>query len=292
MPSDFKLETPAGLEDALRLLSEGNVTPMAGGTNLMIDLRSGKERPSRILALDRLDDLRGIEMGDGTIAIGSRTTVSDILRSSELAIAGPSLVDAARLFAGQMVRNAGTIGGNVACASPAADLVCPLMSLDATVTLASVSGRRTVALADYYKGYKQDVRQADELITQISWARLPRNSSNRFYKLARRRGDAITVVGVAVTLVARNGKCSRARIALGSVGPFVIRAKKAEALLEGQIPDAKLIEAVATQAVLECSPIDDVRASAEYRRHTVRVLTRRLVSEMWGKLAEESAIHV
>ena len=178
-----------------------------------------------------------------------------------------------------------TVGGNIACGSPAADLVPPLMSLDAEVTLACGSGTRTIALDDYYLGYKQDARRPDELITKISWPRLSENSVNRFYKLARRMGDAITITGVSVTLVAENGVCAKARIALGAVAPVVLRAKKAEALLEGEALVPALIDAAAVQAVAECSPINDVRASAEYRRHTVEVLTRRLVSDAWRELS-------
>ena len=289
MSSEFELETPSGLKDALRLLAEGNVTPLAGGTNLMIDLRAKRQRPSRIVALGHLDELRGIRFDRGKVVVGSRTTVTDLLRSPELAIAGPSLLDAARLFAGQMVRNAGTIGGNIACASPAADLVPALMSLDADITLASASGSRTVALADYFLGYKKDVRKSDELITQVSWTHPSPRTANGFYKLARRRGDAITVVGVAVTLSASDGKCDHARVALSAVSPCVIRATKAEHILQGQVPTAELIEAAAIQAAAQCSPIDDVRASAQYRRHAVHVLTRRLVSQIWSNLDQGSA---
>jgi CO/xanthine dehydrogenase FAD-binding subunit len=285
MYGEFELEMPDQLQQALGLLADGaGGAVLAGGTNLMIDLRSRKERPARVLALGDIEALRGISVDGNRIVLGSRTTVSDLLRSPEVAAFGPSLIDAANLFAGQMVRNTATVGGNIACASPAADLVPPLMSLDAQVTLASSSGTRTVALADYYLGYKQDVRKPDELITQISWQRLPDNSANSFYKLARRKGDAITVTGVAVTLVVSGAKCSRARIALGAVAPTVFRATKAEAMLEGHVLSGELIAAAARQACDECRPIDDVRATADYRRHTVEILTRRLVSQIWDKL--------
>lgn len=292
MSRQFELETPSGLNGVLHLLSQSGGTILAGGSNLMIDLRSGKECPQHIIALDRLQELRGIEIAPASIAVGSRTTVSDLLQSPEIAAAAPSLIDAARLFAGHMVRNTGTIGGNIACASPAADLVPPLMSLDAQVTLSSASGSRTVALSDYYLGYKKDIRSAAELITQVSWMRRPGKVYNRFYKLARRKGDAITVVGVAVTLEMSRGKCTLARIALGSVAPCVIRARKAEAMLEGQVPSAELLDAAARQAVSECSPIDDVRASAEYRRHSVGVITRRLLLEAWNSVANEDRADV
>ncbi len=285
MLKEFCLEIPDGLEDALSILSDMRGTPMAGGTNLMNDIRSRKEQPPRLVALGQVDELRGIKFDQGRVIIGSRTTISDLLKSPELAITSPSLIDAAKNFAGQMVRNTGTVGGNIACASPAADLVPPLMSLDAEVRLASASGSRSVALSDYYRGYKQDVRKADELITQVSIKALPQKSVNTFYKLARRRGDAITVTGVAVTLSVSNGKCSMARIAFGAVAPTVIRTKLAESMLEGQVLSPALLESAALQAVAECSPIDDVRASADYRCHTVQMLTRRLISEAWNRLA-------
>ena len=203
MYAPFELDIPTDLNGALAALANGDgetVLPIAGGTNLIVDIRAKRERPDRMVGLGEVDELLGMEFGPERIAIGGRTTVSDLLRSPEIAREAPSLIDAARLFGGLMVRNTGTVAGNIASGSPAADLVPPLLTLDAELTLASVSGTRTLALDDYYLGYKQDARRPDELITRISWPRLPQNSSNTFYKLARRKGDAITVTGVAVTL--------------------------------------------------------------------------------------------
>lgn len=286
MIADFELEMPGDLAGALDMLAQGGdgVGLLAGGTNLIVDMRAGRHRPERLVALDRVQELRGIDCGGARISLGARTTVSDLLHSAEIAAAAPSLAEAARCFAGQMVRNAATVAGNIACGSPAADLVPPLMSLDATVTLASRTGERSVPLDQYFLGYKRDVRRRDELITRISWPRLPARSCNSFYKLARRRGDAITVTGVAVTLCVENGVCEKARIALGAVAPVVVRAKKAEALLVRNRLTPEMIDAAALQAVEECSPIDDIRASAQYRRHAVEVLTRRLVSQAWVQL--------
>lgn len=287
MYASYDLDIPQDLAGALDILAcsdSAAATPLAGGTNLIVDIRSRRERPARVVALDRIRELRGIDCSEGRVSIGSRTTVSDLLHSGEIAAAAPSLVAAARVFAGQMVRNTATVGGNVACGSPAADLVPPLMSLDAELTLTSRSGSRRVALADYFIGYKQDLRRADELITEVSWDRLPDGSVNTFRKLGRRFGDAITVTGVAVTVVAAGGVCQRARIALGAVAPTVFRARAAEVLLEGQTLRAELIDAVARKAVEESRPIDDVRASAEYRLHTIETLTRRLLIQACERL--------
>lgn len=288
MYAEFDLDIPETLNEALDILAGANgrkTMPIAGGTNLIVDIRSKRERPERVVGLGNIANLRGLNGDKGRISIGARTTVSDLLASPKIAATAPSLIDSAKIFAGQMVRNAATVAGNIACGSPAADLVPPLMSLDAEVTLASKAGTRTIALDDYYLGYKQDVRRPDELILKISWPRMAENSVNSFYKLARRRGDAITITGVAVTLSVADGTCTKARIVLGAVSPVVLRAKKAEALLEGEALTPALIDAAAAQAVEECSPIDDVRASAEYRRHTVEALTRRLVSQAWQELS-------
>lgn len=199
---------------------------------------------------------------------------------------GPSLVDAAKVFAGQMVRNTATIAGNICCGSPAADLVPPLVALDAVVTLENTQGKREVPLCEYFVAYKRSVRRSDEILTRVTWPTPEPNSRDMFFKLARRKGDAITVVGVAVSIAAEGGKCQRARVALGAVAPFVIRAARAEAMLEGRALTPELIEAAAQEASAASSPIDDIRASAEYRRQQVFVLTRRLVSQAWAALSE------
>ena len=283
----FELEMPRDLAGALNALAAGadsQTVPIAGGTNLIVDMRAKRERPDRVVGLGAVGELRGMEFGIDRISIGGGTTVTDLLRSPEIAEAAPSLVESSRLFAGLMVRNTATVAGNIACGSPAADLVPPLLSLDADVTLASVAGTRTLVLEEYFLDYKRDVRRPDELITRISWPRLPAPSVNTFYKLARRKGDAITVTGVALTLCAAGGMCTRARIALGAVAPVVLRARKAETVLEGRALTPALIDEAAAAATAASSPIDDVRASAEYRLHTVEALTRRLVAQAWDRL--------
>jgi len=288
MHMDYDMELPDRLDDALGILAaagDRNTTALAGGTNLIVDMRAGRERPELVVSLDRIDALRGIKRTDNGVSIGGRTTVADLLRAPEIAETAPALAAAANVFAGRMVRNAATVGGNIACGSPAADLVPPLLALDAELTLTNSSGSRTVALDDYYRGYKEDIRRPDELIAAISWDRPPDRSASRFYKLARRKGDAITIAGVAVTLCVADGVCSRARIALGAVAPTVFRAKAAEAMLDGAAPTPDLIAAAARQATAESAPIDDVRASADYRRHTTETLTRRLLTQAWDEIS-------
>ena len=289
MYAEFDLHVPKDLDGALAVLAEndgqGAIMPLAGGTNMIVDLRARTVAPAALVSIGKLSAIRGIAIGGGRVRLGGRTTVSDMLRHAELGTIAPSLVESARLFGGQMVRNTATVAGNICSGSPAADLVPPLLVLDAEVTLASRSGSRTLALVDLYHGYKKMERRPDELLTEISWPVPSSSATNLFYKLARRKGDAITVVGVAVAMAVEDGKCKGVRIALGSVAPVVKRAIAAEQMLEGEAPTQDRIEAASRTAMEEVSPIDDVRASAGYRSHCVHVLTRRLLTQAWERLA-------
>lgn len=281
----FELLEPKSLDEALAALADGDGTPMAGGTNLLPDLRARGEANGRFISLSAIGELRRIDHGEGRVVMGGGTTLSDILRDPALRLAAPSLVAAAEVFAGLMVRNAATVGGNICYGSPSADVVPPLLSLDAEVTLASRKGERSVPLDGFFLDYKKTAMRADEVLTAVSWTPPEPGAANLFYKLGRRKGDAITVTGVAVTVVARGGRCAKARIALGSVAPTVFRAKEAEAILEGEALTDELIEAAARAAADACRPIDDLRASAEYRSHTAHVLTRRLLRQAWALAA-------
>ncbi len=279
----FELTIPTSLDEALGALGDG-AAPLAGGTNLLVDMRAGTA-PTRLVGIDRLAGLRRIETADGRVALGALTTITDVLRHPDMATLGPSMVASARLFGGQMVRNTATVAGNVAYGSPAADMMPPLISLDAEVTLTSARGSRSMPLDGLFTGFKESVREADELITEIAWPTPAANSVNLFYKLGLRKGDAISIVCLAVTVAAQGGACTCARIALGAVAPTVIRAHAAEDMLVGQALTPALIDAAARRAAEECSPIDDIRASAGYRLHLVHMLTRRLVGQAWGQIS-------
>jgi carbon-monoxide dehydrogenase medium subunit len=293
MFAEFDLHMPRDLDAALAILADsdgqGAIMPLAGGTNMIVDLRACTVAPAALVSIGKLSGMRGISMHGGRVRMGGRTTVSDILRHPELGVIAPSLVASARVFAGQMVRNTATVAGNICSGSPAADLVPPLLALDADVTLTSRSGSRVLALATFFHGYKKMACRPDELMTEVSWPVPKANTTNVFYKLARRKGDAITVVGVAVSMGMEDGKCHGVRIALGSVAPVVMRAVAAEQMLEGASPTLERIDAASRTAMDEVSPIDDIRASSGYRSHCVHVLTRRLLTQAWEQLASEGA---
>lgn len=283
MYANFDLLVPEKLDQALTMIGDAKTTndcsPLGGGTNLVVDIRARGEAPATLVSVARLPGLRGIEITDDTVTMGGATTVSDILRDPRMRDVAASLVEASGMFAGQMVRNTATVAGNICCGSPAADLVPPLLTLGASVTLRSAAGERTLPLDGYFTGYKTSLRKPDELLTAISWPNPAAKTASRFYKLGRRKGDAITMVGVSVQVSLKDGVCSDVRIALGAVGPCVFRAKTAEAVLNGKAPTAELIEQAALKAMQESTPIDDVRASGAYRKQQVQVLVRRLLNQ-------------
>ena len=281
----FELSQPQTLPEALRALAEDGGQPLAGGTNLFPDLRSGREKGDQFVSLALVEGLRYIKHTEQRITLGSGTTMSDIVHDPKMETAAPALAAAAKIFAGTMVRTAATLGGNVCCGSPSADTVPPLLTLAADVTLSSASGERTVPLDEFYTDYKKTVMKPDELLTSVSWAPPAPGSAHLFYKLARRKGDAITVTGVSVMIAADAGKCTTARVALGSVAPTVFRAHEAEDLLVGQALTPDLIEQAAKAAAHQCSPIDDIRATADYRLQTAHALTRRLITQAWKQVA-------
>jgi CO/xanthine dehydrogenase FAD-binding subunit len=284
----FELSQPANLPEALHALAAGQGQPFAGGTNLVPDLRGGREKSRRFVSLAQIDGLCHITHSNLGTTLGSGTTIADILKDPAMATAAPALVAASDIFAGAMVRTAATIGGNICCGSPSADTMPPLLTLGAEVTLRNNKGVRTLPLRDFFLDYRKSVLRSDELLTAVSWRPLPASSAHLFFKLARRKGDAITVTGVSVMLAVSGGICSHVRIALGSVAPTVFRADRAEDLLRGQALTADLIDKAAKAASDQCQPIDDSRASAAYRLQTARALVRRLLTQAWQQAGTTS----
>ncbi len=284
---EFELEIPDDLQGSLACLPDA--IPLAGGTNLLVDIRAHREKSKRLVWLGNIDTFRDIKIQAHQVVIGGGTTISDILRCSEMKVSAPSLVAAARVFGGQMVRNRATVVGNICSGSPAADTMPPLLSLDANIHLTNRKRSRNVPLDQFCTGFKMNLRQEDELITGLSWKVPSPNTENLFYKLARRKGDAITVVGIAVTITREGDRCTQARIALGAVAPTVFRAKDADEKITGTLLSEELIEEAARIAMKQSTPIDDLRASADYRRHSVHVLTRRLITQAWRSLGEKVA---
>jgi carbon-monoxide dehydrogenase medium subunit len=271
----FEYRRATSLPQATTLLAEtAGVRPLAGGTDLLVDLRERRQTPRLLVDVSELAELRGIAAHDGGLAIGGGTTVGELLASPLVAERAPALHRAAREFADYLTRNKATVGGNLANGSPGADLVVPLLALDARLVLAGPAGERTLALDAFLLGPRRTALGPGELVRTIE---VPAPSGRQaFYKLGLKRGGAIAVVSVA-TRVALDGagRCRDVAIALGAVAPRPFRAAEAEAALRGETPTPGALAAAARLAAQAARPISDVRGSDEYRQAMVRALVER-----------------
>ncbi len=273
---EFNFESPPTLDQVCRTLAETGGRLVAGGTDVIPQMCDGRFQAERLIDLSRLTELSYIEPQNGAIQIGALTNYTRLKHSPLLQVEAPLLVQAAAEVGSVQTRNRGTLGGNIANASPAGDTLSPLLALDAQVTLVSTDGARSIALADLLQGPGQTAIAPHEVIRHISFDRLPANAKSVFLKLGNRRGMAIALVNAALVLqLGEKDRVEDARIALGAVAPTPIRCPRAEAILKGQPLTATLIEEAAKTAAQESSPIDDVRSSASYRRHAVKILVRR-----------------
>jgi carbon-monoxide dehydrogenase medium subunit len=246
------------------------------------DVLYGRNRAQRVVDISRLSELRFIESNDDGIRIGALATVTDLLGSDLIRREATPLYESAAEFAGPLVRNRATVAGNLMDASPAADLAPPLLALDGEAELVSAVGRRTLPLCDFFVDYRKTGVWPGELVTAISVRPLGEGDKAAYHKLQLRRAMAISVVSVAVALRMDGETCAEAGIALGAVSAVPYRAEAAEEALRGRVVGEAEIDAAADAARESASPIDDVRASADYRRKMCGVLVRRLLREALG----------
>jgi xanthine dehydrogenase iron-sulfur cluster and FAD-binding subunit A len=267
---------PRTLDDALEILAQrpGEVKPVAGGTDLLVAAKDGQLRRADLFDLSAVPELKGIEEQDGYIWIGGAATHTEILESPLLVRWAPALPQACAVVGGPQIRNRGTLGGNLANGSPAADGVPPLFVGEAEVELVSVNGRRRVPIGEFFTGYRQTVLAPDELILGV---RLPKRQGVRgaFLRLGQRQAQAISKVSVAVNMTFSEGRPDFVRVALGAVAPTVIRAPQTEAALAAGGFEGLRRAKEAVQA--EVKPIDDLRSSRDYRRAMAAVLLERAV---------------
>lgn len=278
----FQFYSAKSLSDALRFLSEkGHQTRIiAGGTDLIPQLRQEDSRPEFVLNILEIEGLKGITERNHTLRIGSTTTHTQLMESDILQKLCPALGQAAASVGGPLIRNRGTIGGNIANASPAADLAPALLTLDAEAAIMSEKGTRVVALKDFFTGPGKTALNPDELLVEISIP-LPQGKSV-FLKLGRRQAMTLSIVNVAVCLEMEGRNCRKARIAMGSVAPTPIRCSRAEMLLMDKAIDPELISKCAGEAMAMSEPLDDQRAKAWYRLQAGVVLLRRALMQAAG----------
>jgi carbon-monoxide dehydrogenase medium subunit len=267
--------TVSSIDDAIRLLAEkgGRARIVAGATDLMLELERGV-RPGvdTLIDITRIPDLNNIHLDeDDIIHLGPLVTHNDAAASELIRTRAYPLARASWEVGAPQIRNRATVAGNLITASPANDTITPLMALDASVTLVSTRGERSVPLSEFYTGVRKNVMQADELLVDISFPALTQSQRGTFIKMALRRAQAISVVNAAVILDLARGSVQSARITLGAVAPTIIHAREAESYLEGKQLTDEIINEAARLAMEASRPIDDIRASAAYRREMVRV---------------------
>jgi CO/xanthine dehydrogenase FAD-binding subunit len=249
--------TPRGLDEALRLKAERpDAVPIQGGTDLMVALNFDRARPATLLNLNEVAELRGWSRANGTVRLGSGLTYAEAIRR-ELAELLPALAEAARTVGSPQIRNRGTIGGNLGTASPAGDALPPLVMEGADVECASVRGVRRLPLVEFVTGVKRTALAEDELITAVHVR--PSGAPQTFMKVGPRNAMVIAVVSLAVSA----GDELRASFGSASARPVLVTAPRDE------------VDSFAERVAAAAAPIDDVRGTAAYRRHALRVMAGR-----------------
>jgi len=291
----FDLHVATSLTDALEYLSRhGDETAvLAGGTDLVIRIRSGREVPPRVLDISRLGELRVIRRetvggereglaaaaaASGVLRLGALVTHAEAVESPLVRAHAPLLAEACAAIGSPQIRNLGTLGGNCITASRAGDSLPALLALDAEMVLLSLEGERRVPMTEFFTGPRTTARRRDELLGYILVPVAASDERSCYLKLTQRKALAISLVSVAFRLRMDPGaprRCLEAAVAFGSLAPMVIRARAVEAALAGRELDEATITRAAEAALGEVSPRDDVRASAEYRRAMVQALVRR-----------------
>ncbi len=284
MPVEPPASSPADLSEAFSILAERPTRPIAGGTDLMVALTGELgEPPDRMIDLWRLDALRGIAVDGDTISLGALTTYTEIRRSVVCHEHLPVLVEAAATIGAAQIQNRGTLGGNIANASPAGDTLPVLLAADASFVLGSVRGERTVRASEFWTAYRTTALAPDELLLRI---RIPLLAGRelRFRKVGTRRAQSISKVVIALGWRDRgpSSPWTDVRLALGSVAATPIRALTTEGALEGRPPTPETADRAAEVLASELHPIDDVRSTAEYRRVVAARVLHRLIREAGG----------
>jgi len=251
---------------------------LAGGTDLVIAIKEKGLVPKYIVDLKRIPSLSGIrEETDGSLTIGAMTTMRDVEISPVICRRYPFLAQSAAEVGSIQIRNRATVGGNMANATPSADVAPSLLVLGAKVRINGTDGERLIDLEDFFRGPGQTVMRPEEILTEVLIPRSDERLVGEYIKFSPREMMDLAYVGVAVAFIFNKAekKCEGVRVALGAVSPTPMRARKAEAVLENQILTEETAEHAGQEASKECKPISDVRSSAEYRKEMVRAMTKR-----------------
>jgi CO/xanthine dehydrogenase FAD-binding subunit len=279
---EFDYVRPSSLREACAALAcdDRSVKPLAGGTDLLVQMREAGLRPRALVSLRDVPGLRFIRLGDdGSLQIGAATTLSAIENSPEVRKHFPAIAEAASFIGSVQVRDRATMGGNLCNAAPSADTAPILIAYGALATISDGSDERTVPLEEFFTGPGQTVLEPGELLTAITVPPPVARTFGKYYKTFRSAMDCCTVgVGVCAVFADDNVTVKDVRLVMGAVAPTPMRAPACEGMLRGKTLDDDLIEQVGLQAAEEIRPITDVRASADYRKVLAEVLTKRALS--------------
>jgi CO/xanthine dehydrogenase FAD-binding subunit len=280
----FGYHAPATLDEAIALLHELGETgrPIAGGTDLVVQMKDGHTRfpyPHMVVGLQRIKGLQGIDFSETEgLRIGAGTTMADIAAHEIIRARYTALAEGAGVVGSLQTMNMGTIGGNVCNAAPSADTVPPLLALDAAAVAVAQAGRREAPLEAFFAGPGKTILKPGELLSELRLPVPQAGSGSAYIRHTPRKQMDIAVVGVAVALTLNGDTIRHARVALGAVAPTPVLSPSAEAMLEGKPATAETFAKAAVAATNDCNPISDVRGSAEFRRHLVRVMTERMLA--------------
>ncbi len=281
----FEYLEPKTVEEAVQVLAtygkEAKV--LAGGVDLVARMRRRDIKPEYLVCIQRIPDLDYIK-GNGArdIRLGALTTIRSLELSPIIQKNCVLLYEAAHQIASVPVKNMGTAVGNLCIATPASDIACALLAIGAELKIVSTAGERTISIENFFIGVNQTTLQSSEIVTEVLLPALPAGTGGAFLKMVR-TADHIAKVSTAVMLTVTGNRCEDARIALGSVAPTVIRARKAEGSLKGQKLEQKAIARAAETAAEEARPITDIRSTAEYRTEMTKVLVRRAIEKAWDR---------
>ncbi len=278
----FEYLAPRTLDEAISLLSQhdGEARVTAGGTDLMNKMKRREETPQYLVGLKNIPGLDYIDYDEAQgLRFGPLVTIHAVETSPLIRDRFPVLSQAASTMASAQIRNLGTVVGNLCSAVPSADMAPGLVVLGAKLKTASIKGERTIAVEDFFTGPEESVLARDELVVEVQVPSPPPHSGMGYIKHTVRAAMELAIVGVAALVTLQDGVCREVKIALGAVAPIPIRATRAESVLKGKLFSAELVKQAAETAVEEARPISDIRASAEYRKEMVRVLTQRVLNQ-------------
>ncbi len=276
----FELCLPKSIQDLVKDLKTygDKAAILAGGTDLMVRMKSGSMSPEVVIGLCNIDGLNTVEYDETNgLSIGAMATIDQVTASEVVKTKYPALFQSACVNGTAQTRNVATVVGNLLNASPAADCACAILSLGGYVVLEGPKGQRKVDIDDFWIDYRQTERKADEFALKVVIPP-PGKSVSAFDALTRTKKD-LSKINAAATMVMNNGICQKARLAMGAVAPTQIRLKKCEALMEGKAVDDNLLEKLSELAPTEIHPIDDVRSSAEYRINVSGILIARVIKK-------------